>query len=63
MIYFVNDMVQQKEYFNCKIINVSLHIVSNMKFVLYSTLIACLHEQNKSVFFGGPAFISPIRAI
>jgi len=50
-------MVQQNEFFNCKIINVSLHIASNMKLVLYSTLIACLHEQNKSVFFGSPAFI------
>jgi len=25
--------------------------------------IACLHDQNKSGFFGGPAFIQPIRAI
>jgi len=24
---------------------------------------ACLHDQNKSGFFGGPAFIQPIRAI
>jgi len=23
----------------------------------YDTLTACLHEQNKSGFFGGPAFI------
>jgi len=26
-------------------------------------VIACLHEQNKSGFFTGPAFIQPIRAI
>jgi len=26
-------------------------------------LIACLHDQNKSGFFGGPAFIQPIRVI
>jgi len=25
--------------------------------------IACLHDQNKSGFFGWPAFIQPIRAI
>jgi len=25
--------------------------------------IACLHDQNKSGFFGGPAFIQPIRTI
>jgi len=25
--------------------------------------IACLHNQNKSGFFGVPAFIQPIRAI
>jgi len=24
---------------------------------------ACLHDQNKSGFFGGPAFIQPVRAI
>jgi len=27
------------------------------------SLIACLHDQNKSGFFGEPAFIQPIRAI
>jgi len=26
-------------------------------------LIACLHDQNKSGFFGGPAFIQPVRTI
>jgi len=26
-------------------------------------LLTCLHDQNKSGFFGGPAFIKPIRAI
>jgi len=25
--------------------------------------IACLHDQNKSGFFEGPAFIQPIRSI
>jgi len=25
-------------------------------------LVACLHDQNKSGFFGGPAFFHPIRA-
>jgi len=25
--------------------------------------IASLHDQNKSGFFGGPAFIQPIRAL
>jgi len=28
-----------------------------------TTDIACLHDQNKSGYFGGPAFIQPIRAI
>jgi len=28
-----------------------------------TTPIACLHDQNKSGFYGGPAFIQPIRAI
>jgi len=27
------------------------------------SLLACLHDQNKSGFFGGPAFIQPIREI
>jgi len=32
--------------------------------ILNSSLnIACLHDQNKNGFFGGPAFIQPIRAI
>jgi len=26
-------------------------------------ILACLHDQNKSGFFGGPAFIQPIRTI
>jgi len=26
------------------------------------TVLACLHDQNKSGFFGGPAFFQPIRA-
>jgi len=25
--------------------------------------LACLHDQNKNGFFGGPAFIQTIRAI
>jgi len=25
--------------------------------------VACVHDQNKSGFFGGPAFIQPIRAV
>jgi len=29
----------------------------------FSRLLACLHDQNKSGFYGGPAFIRPIRAI
>jgi len=27
------------------------------------SLLACLHDQNKSGFFGGPAFFQPIRAL
>jgi len=26
------------------------------------TLLACLHNQDKSGFFGGPDFIQPVRA-
>jgi len=29
---------------------------------LFSLFTACLHDQNKSGFFGGPAFFQPIRA-
>jgi len=29
---------------------------------LDDSLLACLHDQNKSGFFGGPAFFQPIRA-
>jgi len=29
---------------------------------LREELIACLHDQNKSGFFGGPAFFQPFRA-
>jgi len=32
-------------------------------FKYYGTLLACLHDQNKSGHFGGPAFIQLIRAI
>jgi len=28
-----------------------------------NVILACLHDQNKSGFFGGPAFFQPIRAI
>jgi len=31
-------------------------------FVLIIQLLACLHDQNKSGFFGRPAFFQPIRA-
>jgi len=30
---------------------------------LITSLLACLHDHNKSGFFGGPAFIQLIRAI
>jgi len=36
---------------------------SEKLFAFYSTLIACLHDQNKSGVFGGPAFIRLIKAI
>jgi len=31
--------------------------------LLLRTHLTCLHDQNKSGFFGGSAFIQPIRAI
>jgi len=31
--------------------------------ILKNDHIACLHDQNKNGFFGGPAFIQLIRAI
>jgi len=37
--------------------------IKNKKAFLGKTLIACLHNQNNSGVFGGPAFIQPIRAI
>jgi len=33
------------------------------KFAILRSQLACLHDQNKGGFFGGPAFIQPIRAI
>jgi len=35
----------------------------NAKHQKRKALIACLHGQNKSSFFGGPAFIKPIKTI
>jgi len=29
----------------------------------FNLIIACLHDQNKSGIFGGPAFNQPIRVI
>jgi len=29
---------------------------------IYTSLLTCLHDQNKSDFFGGPAFFQPIKA-
>jgi len=34
-----------------------------MKSRFASEVLACLYDQNKSRFFGGPTFIQPIRAI
>jgi len=31
--------------------------------IIERSLLACLHDQNKSGIFGRPAFIQPIRAI
>jgi len=31
--------------------------------MMHMVPLACLHDQNKSDFFGGPAFIQPIRPI
>jgi len=39
-------------------------IFDRLKSLLFrGWLLACFHGQNKSGFFGGPAFIQPIRAI
>jgi len=38
-------------------------VLINLLSVKKSVLVACLHDQNKSGFFGGPAFIQPFRAI
>jgi len=35
----------------------------NKHTAMFSKQLACLHDQNRSGFFGGPAFIQPIRAI
>jgi len=43
------------------------HAIHLAKFIgihtAVSAYLACLHDQNKSGFSGGPAFIQPIRAI
>jgi len=46
-------------------LNLLLHSSSiELNVVSYCTkLIACLHDQHKSGFFEGPAFIQPIKAI
>jgi len=38
-------------------------VLSENYTILSSLVSACLHELNKSSFFGGPVFIQPIRAI
>jgi len=40
--------------------NIGLH--KSMGYWLRSYLLACLHDQNKSGFFGGPTIFQPIRA-
>jgi len=61
---------------DCNIERFCLHVFRQMGYqngytarllrweILYElALLVCLHDQNKSGFFGGPAFIQPIRAI
>jgi len=36
---------------------------NNAEMTSHRVQLACLHDQNKSGFFGGPAFIQSIRAI
>jgi len=38
------------------------HHPPTQKLSIARTLLACLHDLNKSGFFGGPAFFQPIRA-
>jgi len=43
----------------------SAQLYTNLHFQVYLfiySLFKCLHDQNKSGFFGGPAFFQPIRA-
>jgi len=39
-----------------------VNIAIKLQFTLESSYIACLHDQNKSGFFGGPDFFQPIEA-
>jgi len=44
-------------------LNETLLIMLQYVGILIMQFIACLHDQNKSGFFGGSAFIQPIRTI
>jgi len=37
--------------------------LKKIRLIADGLFLACLHVQNKRGFFGGPAFIHPIRAI
>jgi len=43
--------------------NTNWHSLLEAMIFLQETLLVCLHDHNKSGFFGGPAFMKPIRAI
>jgi len=39
-----------------------IHVLPNMRLALIKPIyLVCLHDQNKSGFFGGPAFFPPIK--
>jgi len=43
--------------------NVINFLLKNISSYKTDSYLACLHDQNKSGFFRGPAFFPPIRAI
>jgi len=46
-----------------QILRLRIRLCAHLYHAYTYILLASLHDQNKSGFFGGPAFIQPIRTI
>jgi len=56
--FIITSIFKRESYFHFN--------VTHLTFIMLISRweqIACLHDQNKNGFFGGPAFIQPIRTI